>query len=141
MPTGFLKDAEDVYEEIFQGQDYWLKLSAVWEMPRTIKGRYKNFLLEVEAMMPRLEKFHLIKDSPMLKGLSVMELMMFAEFIEIVDFHAADYVFKIGDRSAFCSSTVNPLTRTAVAPCILASEAPTARKVPSAFGISSSPAC
>ena len=48
-------------------------------------------------MMPLLEKFHLIKDSPMLKGLSMMELMMFAEFIEIVDFRAADYVFKIGD--------------------------------------------
>jgi CRP-like cAMP-binding protein len=53
--------------------------------------------LEVEAMMPLLEKFHLIKDSPMLKGLSMTELMLFAEFIEIVDFRASDYVFKIGD--------------------------------------------
>ena len=48
-------------------------------------------------MMPLLEKFHLIKDSPMLKGLSMMELMMFAKFMEIVDFSAADYVFKIGE--------------------------------------------
>ena len=99
MPHGFLKDVEDVYERIFQGQDYWLKLSAVWGMPRAIKGRFEKFLLEVEAMMPLLEKFHLIKDSPMLKGLSMMELMMFAESMEIVDFHAADYVFKIGDPS------------------------------------------
>jgi hypothetical protein len=99
MPPGFLKEAEDVYERIFQGQDYWLKLSAVWGMPRAIRGRYEKFLVEVEAMMPRLEKFHLIKDSPMLKGLSMMELMMFAEFMEIVEFRAADYVFKIGDPS------------------------------------------
>ena len=97
MPAGSLNDVEDVYERIFQGQDYWLKLSATWEMPRDIRGRFEKFLLEVEAMMPLLEKFHLIKDSPMLKGLSMMELMMFAEFMEIVDFHAADYVFKIGD--------------------------------------------
>jgi hypothetical protein len=97
MPAGSLKNVEDVYERIFQGQDYWLKLSAVWGMPRTIRGRFKKFLLEVEAMMPLMEKFHLIKDSPMLKGLSMMELMMFAEFMEIVDFRAADYVFKIGD--------------------------------------------
>ena len=97
MPAGNLKDVEDVYERIFQGQDYWLKLSAVWGMPRAIRGRFEKFLLEVETMMPLLEKFHLIKDSPMLKGLSMMELMMFAEFIEIVDFRAADYVFKIGD--------------------------------------------
>ncbi|MGD8296433.1 MAG: cyclic nucleotide-binding domain-containing protein [Desulfobacterales bacterium] len=99
MPPDFFKDAEDVYERIFQGQDYWLKLSAVWGMPRAIRGRYQKFLVEVEAMMPRLEKFHLIKDSPMLKGLSMMELMMFAEFMEIVEFRAADYVFKIGDPS------------------------------------------
>ena len=97
MPTASLKNVEDVYERIFQGQDYWLKLSAVWGMPLAIRGRFKKFLLEVEAMMPLLEKFHLIKDSPMLKGLSMMELMMFAEFMEIVDFRAADYVFKIGD--------------------------------------------
>jgi hypothetical protein len=97
LPAGNLNDVEDVYEKIFQGQDYWLKLSAVWGMPRAIRGRFEKFLLEVEAMMPLLEKFHLIKDSPMLKGLSTMELMMFAEFIEIVDFRAADYVFKIGD--------------------------------------------
>jgi hypothetical protein len=97
MPAGSLNDVEEVYERIFQGQDYWLKLSAAWEMPRDIRGRFEKFLLEVEAMMPLLEKFHLIKDSPMLKGLSMMELMMFAEFMEIVDFHAADYVFKIGD--------------------------------------------
>jgi hypothetical protein len=97
MPAGYLNDVEDVYEKIFQGQDYWLKLSAVWGMPRAIRGRFEKFLLEVEAMMPLLEKFHLIKDSPMLKGLSMMELMMFAEFIEIVDFRASDYVFKIGD--------------------------------------------
>ena len=96
-PPGSLIDVEDVYERIFQGQNYWLKLSAVWGMPREISGRFEKFLLEVEAMMPLLEKFHLIKDSPMLKGLSMMELMMFAEFMEIVDFRAADYVFKIGD--------------------------------------------
>jgi hypothetical protein len=99
MPHGILKDVEDVYERIFQGQDYWLKLSAVWGMPRAIKGRFKKFLVEVEAMMPLLEKFHLIKDSPILKGLSMMELMMFAESMEIVDFRAEDYVFKIGDPS------------------------------------------
>jgi len=97
MPAGSLKGIENVYEKIFQGQDYWLKLSAVWGMPRAIRGRFEKFLSEVEAMMPLLEKFHLIKDSPMLKGLSMMELMMFAEFMEIVDFRAADYVFKIGD--------------------------------------------
>jgi hypothetical protein len=97
MPAGSLNDAGEVYERIFQGQDYWLKLSAVWGMPRDIRERFEKFLMEVEAMMPLLEKFHLIKDSPMLKGLSMMELMMFAEFIEIVDFRAADYVFKIGD--------------------------------------------
>jgi CRP-like cAMP-binding protein len=66
-------------------------------MPREISGRFEKFLLEVEAMMPLLEKFHLIKDSPMLKGLSMMELMMFAKFMEIVDFRAAEFVFKIGD--------------------------------------------
>ena len=48
-------------------------------------------------MMPLLEKFHLVKDSPLLKGLSMMELTMFAEFMEIVEFHAGDDVFKIGD--------------------------------------------
>jgi hypothetical protein len=97
IPATFLNDVQDVYERIFQGQDYWLKLSAAWEMPRDMRGRFEKFLLEVEAMMPMLEKFHLIKDSPMLKGLSMMELMMFAEFMEIVDFNSADYVFKIGD--------------------------------------------
>ena len=97
MPTGSLNDVEDVYQRIFQGQDYWLKLSAAWEMPRDISGRFEKFLLEVEAMMPLIEKFHLVKDSPMLKGLSMMELMMFAEFMEIVEFNAADYVFQIGD--------------------------------------------
>ncbi|MGD1970936.1 MAG: cyclic nucleotide-binding domain-containing protein [Desulfobacterales bacterium] len=97
MPGGSVDNIEDVYQRIFQGQDYWLKLSAAWEMPRDIKGRFEKFLLEVEAMMPLLEKFHLVKDSPMLKGLSMMELMMFAEFMEIVEFNAADYVFKIGD--------------------------------------------
>jgi hypothetical protein len=97
MPADYLNDVEDVYQRIFEGQDYWLKLSAVWGMPRAIRGRFKEFLLEVEAMMPLLEKFHLIKDSPMLKGLSMTELMLFAEFIEIVDFRASDYVFKIGD--------------------------------------------
>ncbi|MBT8367554.1 MAG: cyclic nucleotide-binding domain-containing protein, partial [Deltaproteobacteria bacterium] len=97
MSGGSFKDVEDVYQRIFQGQDYWLKLSAAWEMPQDIRGRFEKFLLEVEAMMPLLEKFHLVKDSPMLKGLSMMELMMFAEFMEIVEFDAADYVFKIGD--------------------------------------------
>ncbi|MGD9173466.1 MAG: cyclic nucleotide-binding domain-containing protein [Desulfobacterales bacterium] len=97
MPGGSSNDVADVYQRIFQGQDYWLKLSAAWEMPRDISGRFEKFLLEVEAMMPLLEKFHLVKDSPMLKGLSMMELMMFAEFMEIVEFNAADYVFKIGD--------------------------------------------
>ena len=48
-------------------------------------------------MMPMLEKFHLIKDSPILKGLSMTELMLFAEFMEIVDFRAAEYVFRIGE--------------------------------------------
>jgi hypothetical protein len=97
VPASSLNVVEDVYERIFQGQDYWLKLSAAWEMPRDIRGRFEKFLLEVEPMMPLLEKFHLVKDSPMLKGLSMMELMMFAEFMEIVEFPAADYVFKIGD--------------------------------------------
>jgi hypothetical protein len=97
MPAGSLNDIEDVYERIFQGQDYWLKLSAVWEMPRNVRGRSEKFLLEVQAMIPLLEKFHLIKDSPMLKGLSMTELMTFAKFMEIVDFRAADYVFRIGD--------------------------------------------
>ena len=97
MPADHLNDVDDVYQRIFEGQDYWLKLSAVWGMPRAIRGRFEKFLLEVEAMMPLLEKFHLIKDSPMLKGLSMMELMLFAEFIEIVDFRASDDVFKIGD--------------------------------------------
>ena len=97
MSPGPLKDVEDVYSKIFQGQDYWLKLSAVLGMPQKIKERFKSFLLEVEAMMPMLEKVHFIKDSPMLKGLSMMELMMFAKFMEIVEFRAADYVFKTGD--------------------------------------------
>jgi hypothetical protein len=97
MPAGSVSDVEDVYERIFQGQNYWLKLSAVWGMPREISGRFEKFVLEVEAMMPLLEKFHLIKDSPMLKGLSMMELMMFAKFMEILEFRASDYVFKIGD--------------------------------------------
>jgi hypothetical protein len=97
LPPGPLNDVEDVYERIFQGQDYWLKLSAVPGMPREIRKRFKGFLLEVETMMPLLEKFHFIKDSPMLKGLSMMELMTFAKFMEIVDFRATDYVFKIGD--------------------------------------------
>jgi len=97
MAVGTLKEVEDVYEKIFQGQDYWLKLSAVWGMPRSIRGRFEKFLMEVETMMPLLEKFHLIKDSPLLKGLSMMELMMFAKFMEVVDFRAGDYVFKIGD--------------------------------------------
>jgi hypothetical protein len=95
--TGPLKRVEDVYERIFQGQDYWLKLSAVWEMPRDMQVRFDKFLSEVKAMMPLLEKFHLIKDSPMLKGLSMMELMMFAKVMEIVDFRSGDDVFKIGD--------------------------------------------
>jgi hypothetical protein len=97
LPPGIWKDIEDIYEKIFQGQDYWLKLSAVWGMPRSISERFEKFTLEVEAMMPQLEKCQLIKDSPMLKGLSMMELMMFAEFMEVVDFRAADYVFRIGD--------------------------------------------
>jgi hypothetical protein len=97
MPANYLDNVEDVYGRIFQGQDYWLKLSAVWGMPKEIRGRFEKFLLEVEAMMPLLEKFHFIKDWPILKGLSMMELMMFAEFIEIVDFRAADFVFKTGD--------------------------------------------
>ncbi len=97
MPAGTWKDVEDIYEKIFQGQDYWLKLSAMWGMPRSISGRFENFTLEAQAMMPLLEKCQLIKDSPMLKGLSMMELMMFAEFMEVVDFRAADYVFRIGD--------------------------------------------
>jgi hypothetical protein len=97
MPPGPLKDVDEVYDRIFQGQDYWLKLSAVPGMPQKIKERFKSFLLEVETMMPLLEKFHIIKDSPMLKGLSMMELMMFAKFMEIVEFRAADYVYKSGD--------------------------------------------
>jgi CRP-like cAMP-binding protein len=97
MPPGPLKDVDEVYDRIFQGQDYWLKLSAVPGMPQKIRERFKSFLLEVETMMPLLEKFHIIKDSPMLKGLSMMELMMFAKFMEIVEFRAADYVFKSGD--------------------------------------------
>jgi len=48
-------------------------------------------------MMPQLEKCQLIKDSPMLKGLSMMELMMLAEFMEVADFRATDYVFRIGE--------------------------------------------
>ena len=99
MPPSVLKDTEEVYKDIFRGQDYWLKLSAVLGMPLKAKEQFKNFLLENEAMMPRLEKFHLIKDSPILKGLSMMELMMFAEVMEIVDFNEMDYVFKIGDPS------------------------------------------
>ena len=97
MPDRFLNDIEEIYERVFQSQDYWLKLSAVWGIPWDLKERFEKFLLEVETMVPLLEKFHLIKDSPMLKGLSMMELMMFAEFMEIVNFRAADYVFKIGD--------------------------------------------
>ena len=97
LPAGTWKDIEDIYEKIFQGQDYWLKLSAVWGMPRSISERFEKFTLEVEAMMPQLEKCQLIKDSPMLKGLSMMELMMLAEFMEVADFRAADYVFRIGE--------------------------------------------
>ena len=37
MPAHSLHDVEDVYQRIFQGQDYWLKLSAAWEMPRDIR--------------------------------------------------------------------------------------------------------
>jgi CRP-like cAMP-binding protein len=48
-------------------------------------------------MMPLLEKFHLIKDSPLLRGLSMMELMTFARFMEIVEFGRTETVFKIGD--------------------------------------------
>lgn len=92
-----LNKVEDVYDRIFQGQDYWLKLSAVWGMPRNLSRHYSPFLTEINAMMPLLEKFHLIKDSPLLKGLSMMELMTFARFMEIVEFGKSEYVFKIGD--------------------------------------------
>jgi hypothetical protein len=97
IPADSSKKIDDVYERIFQGHDYWLKLSAVWQMPKDSSSQFDKFLLEVRSMVPLLEKFHFIKDSPMLKGLSMMELMMFAKFMEIVDFSSADYVFKIGD--------------------------------------------
>jgi hypothetical protein len=97
LPANTSKDVKDVYRKIFQGQDYWLKLAAVWDHPLSTRGRFETFFREVEAMMPLLERAHLVKDSPMLKGLSMMELTMFAEFMEIVDFPKHAYVFQIGD--------------------------------------------
>jgi len=88
---------EQVYENIMKDGYYWLKLVAVMDMPKPVARRHAPFIMETEAMIPTLEKTQFLKNVPLFRGFSTMDLLIVAQIAKQLSFHAGHTLFQYND--------------------------------------------
>ena len=91
------KSIEEVYHQILGNGNDYLKVAALLDIPPLVKDRFPDFIKETENMIPLLEKCHWLKKDPVLKRLSLMDLMVVAEVTREEAYDAGHVLFKAGD--------------------------------------------
>jgi hypothetical protein len=88
---------EHIYDKLVKHGYYWLKISAIIDMPKSFRNKYEFLLKENEDMIPVLEKIQFLKRVSLFKGFSVMELFLIAQITREIRFESGHTLFKIGD--------------------------------------------
>jgi hypothetical protein len=94
---GEVSAIEQVYENIMKDGYYWLKLVAVMDMPKPVARQHVPFRKETKAMIPTLEKIQFLKNVPLFRGFSTMDLLIVAQIAKQLSFHAGHTLFKYND--------------------------------------------
>ena len=87
---------EDVYDHIVTCGNHWLRVSAIPDMPSSTKDRFDSVLKETKDMIPILERIYFLRDVPLFKGFSIMELNIIAQISKEVEFEVGHVLFRAG---------------------------------------------
>jgi len=87
----------DVYEDILIDSNHWLEVSAILDVPPSMRKRFGPILEETEEMIPVMEKIHFLREVPLFRGFSISEMVIIAEITQEITFEAGQVLFKVGD--------------------------------------------
>jgi len=87
----------DVYEKMLTESNDWLEMSAILDMPSSIKERLGPTSKETEDMIPAMEKVNFLRKVPLFKGFSIADMMVIAQIAQEVRLEAGNVLFSKGD--------------------------------------------
>ncbi|MFO7600336.1 MAG: cyclic nucleotide-binding domain-containing protein [Candidatus Desulfacyla sp.] len=87
----------DVYEKMLAESNHWLEMSAILDMPSSIKERLGPTSKETEDMIPAMEKVNFLRKVPLFKGFSIADMMVIAQIAQEVRLEAGNVLFSKGD--------------------------------------------
>jgi len=87
----------DVYEDILTQSNHWLEISAILDMPSSMRERLSPASKETEDMIPVMEKVHFLRKVPLFRGFSIADMMVIAQIAQEVRFEAGNVLFRKGD--------------------------------------------
>jgi len=90
-------DVMDVYEDILTHSNHWLEVSAILDVPPSMRKRFGPIFEETEEMIPVMEKIHFLREVPLFRGFSISDMIIIAEITQEIRFEAGQVLFRVGD--------------------------------------------